>query len=231
MAHTDGFVVYCSSWKRVHGHTCACPAIAHKICLLIQLYIHCNEDRVTLLSCSDGSYSTGPCQAVQAYLALATIHSPLPHPGSMPVAQQHPSHKLLKHMTNDKELRLVLAERPSNSDNGICSTAVLPASIILCVNIAWPVNLASEVACIMIAFAACMHMTSCYSLRVPVHTLISCAPCKLVTACSSTSKHVQPDNTQHYWGPQTCFWWAANSTVEKKEKNRKEKKRKEKKIK
>lgn len=57
-----------------------------------------------------------------------------------------------------------------------------------------------------------MRMTSCCSLRVPVHTLVSYAPCKLVTACSSTSKHIQPDNTQQYLGAQTCFWWAANFT-------------------
>ena len=99
-------------------------------------YIHCNEDHVTLLFCFDGSYSTGPCQAVRAYLALAAIHSPLPRLGSMPTAQQHSSHKLLNHMTNDTECNLILAEKPSNRDNGICLTAVLPESIVSFVTIA-----------------------------------------------------------------------------------------------
>ncbi len=167
------------------------------------IYIHCSENRITLLSCSDGSYSTGPCQAVQAYLALATVHSPLPHPGSMPAAHQPSSHNA-ESLTNDTERELILAERPSNRDGGICLTAVLHESIVLCMNVAWPVNLASEIICIMLAFAACMRMTSCCSLRLPMHTLISFAPCILFTACSTTSKQVQSDST-HYWGPQTWF--------------------------
>ena len=61
------------------------------------IYIHCSENHVTLLSCSDGSYSTGPCQVVQAYLALATAHSPLPHPGSTPAAQQSSSDNAESH--------------------------------------------------------------------------------------------------------------------------------------
>jgi len=99
------------------------------------IYIHCSENRITLLSCSDGSYSTGPCQAVQAYLALATVHSPLPHPGSMPAAHQPSSHNA-ESLTNDTERELILAERPSNRDGGICLTAVLHESIVLCMNVA-----------------------------------------------------------------------------------------------
>ena len=59
----------------------------------------------------------------------------------MPVAQPTlNSHvadqQLMSHMTNDTERKLVMAERPSNIDNSICSTAVLSESIILCVNVA-----------------------------------------------------------------------------------------------